>query len=447
MTENKHTEFKQKVTPELEKEVVAFLNSNEGGVIYIGIDKNGIPVGVNNADQEQLLIKDRLKTNILPSCLGLFDLIIEKKDNKEIIKIIVAGGYEKPYYIKKYGLSEKGAFIRIGSSAEPMPTRQIEQLFSKRIRNSIGNMKSPKQTLQFQQLHIYYQSIGKALNEQFARNLELVTEEGDYNYVAYLMNDINNISVKVARYQGLNRVELEESNEYGYESLIKATHQVLDKLNLENRTLTKITPKQRKEQRLWNAIALREAVINAFVHNDYTKEVAPKFEIFDDRLEITSYGSLPEGLSKDEFFEGYSIIRNKELMRIFKDLDLVEQLGSGIPRIIQAYAQDCFHFSENFLRVTLPSTESVTRIEQDTEQDTEQVTEQVRFLISSMADKKYSSAELMELVGIKHRPTFLYNYLQPALKSGLIALSIPDKPTSRNQKYYLTEKGKQNQKA
>lgn len=49
-------------------------------------------------------------------------------------------------------------------------------------------------------------------------------------------------------------------------------------------------------------------------------------------------------------------------MRIFKDLDLVEQLGSGIQRILQVYAQDCFHFSENFLRVTLPSTEAVTHI-------------------------------------------------------------------------------------
>lgn len=123
-------------------------------------------------------------------------------------------------------------------------------------------------------------------------------------------------------------------------------------------------------------------------------------------------------------------------MRIFKDLDLVEQLGSGIRRILQAYSQESFHFSENFLRVTLPSTESVTRIEQDTEQDTEQV----RLLISSMADKKYSTTELMELVGIKHRPTFLYNYLQPAIEAGLIALTIPDKPTSRNQKYYLTTK-------
>ena len=56
MTENKHIEYKLQVTPELEKEVVAFLNSNEGGIIYIGIDKSGNPLGVKYADQNQLLI-------------------------------------------------------------------------------------------------------------------------------------------------------------------------------------------------------------------------------------------------------------------------------------------------------------------------------------------------------------------------------------------------------
>src|SRR5690606_22436600 len=157
--------------------------------------------------------------NILPSSQARINLDVEKKEDKDNIEIIVDGGYEKTYYIKKNRLSEKNASISRGSSAEPMQTQQIYKHYSKRIQNCIGNMKSPKQTLQFQQLHIYYQSIGKALNEQFARNLELVTEEGNYNYVAYLMNDVNNISVKVARYQGLNRVELEESNEYGYESL------------------------------------------------------------------------------------------------------------------------------------------------------------------------------------------------------------------------------------
>lgn len=112
-------------------------------------------------------------------------------------------------------MSEKGAIIRIGSASEPMPTRQIEYLFSRRTRNSIAQMKSPKRELRFQQLHVYYQSIGKNLNEQFARNLELKNDDGDFNYMAYLLNDINNISIKVVRYSGLNRVNLVESNEYG----------------------------------------------------------------------------------------------------------------------------------------------------------------------------------------------------------------------------------------
>ena len=400
MIETKHIELKEKLTAELEREVVAFLNSNEGGAIYLGINKSGNVVGLEDIDQHQLLIKDRLKHNILPSCIGLFDIIVEKRDEKEIIKLIVAGGYEKPYYIKKYGLSEKGAFIRVGSSSEPMPTRQIEHLFSRRIRNSIGTMQSPKKHLQFQQLHIYYQSIGKALNEQFARNLELLNVDDNFNYVAYLMNDINNISVKVARYSGLDRVNLIESNEYGYESIIKATYQVLDKLNVENRTLTKITPIKREEKKLWNNIALREAVINAMVHNDYTREVAPKFEIFDDRLEITSYGSLPDGLSKDEFFNGVSLLRNKELMRIFKDLDLVEHLGSGIPRILQAYPKESFQFSENFLRVVFPSAEHASDVQAEDGLVDGLVVSQQKIVKLIGENPKVSKKEMAKIIGI-----------------------------------------------
>lgn len=154
-------------------------------------------------------------------------------------------------------------------------------------------------------------------------------------------------------------------------------------------------------------------------------------------MEITSYGSLPDGLSKSEFFEGYSIIRNKELMRIFKDLDLVEQLGSGIPRILQAYSKDSFDFSENFLRITLLSTEPVTRSEQDTEQDTMQVGELLKVFTGV-----HTREELQKMLDLANRDHFRKTYLQPAVEAGLVALTIPDKPTSRNQRYYLTEKGK-----
>lgn len=106
--------------------------------------------------------------------------------------------------------------------------------------------------------------------------------------------------------------------------------------------------------RLFEPVALREAVINAIIHNDYSYEGVPKFELFADRLEITSTGGIPQGLSEAEFFEGYSMPRNKELMRIFRDLDLVEQLGSGMPRILQAYPKTSFHFTDNFIRMVIP---------------------------------------------------------------------------------------------
>lgn len=296
MSENNRIEYKRQLTENLEKEVVAFLNYLGGGLIYIGIDQEGTVFEVQNSDLVQLQVKDRLKNNISPSCLGLFDVIEETLYGKRIIKIIVASGQERPYYIKKYGMSEKGAYIRKGSAAEPMTSKMIEDLFSKRIRNSIGKIKSPRNDLKFEQLHIYYNAIDKGLNKQFPKTLELLNEDQQFNYVAYLLADNNNVSVKVAKYAGIDRVDLIQSEELGFCSLIKATKQVLDKIEIENKTFTKITSKERNEKKQWNALALREAVINAFVHNDYTYELAPKFEIFSDRFEITSYGSLPQGL-------------------------------------------------------------------------------------------------------------------------------------------------------
>ncbi|PKR79544.1 transcriptional regulator [Brumimicrobium salinarum] len=356
MSETNRIEFKEKLTKEidLEKEVIAFLNYNEGGFIYIGIDKTGTVVGVEDIDGDMLKIKDRLKTNIIPSCMGLFDISSEEKDGKDIIKITVASGSEKPYYKRKYGMSEKGAYIRNGTAADPMPQKMIDELFAKRTKTSIGKIRSSRQDLTFEQLKIYYEGKGISLNKNFAKNLELLTEKGEYNYVAYLMADENGTSIKLAKYNGLTRVDLTENPDFGYESLIKATKQVLDKIEIENKSDTSITSAERVDKRPWSSIALREAILNAFVHNDYTTEVPPKFEIFDDRIEITSTGGLPNGLSKDEFFEGFSVPRNKELMRIYKDLDLVEQLGSGVPRILEYYGRECFKFSENFLRMTFP---------------------------------------------------------------------------------------------
>ena len=109
MSETNRIEYKRELTPELdiEKEVVAFLNYKEGGYIYIGIDKDGSTVGVNDVDDCMLRLKDRIKHNISPSAMGLFDIAEEQKDGRSIIKVTVASGIEKPYFKTKYGMTHE----------------------------------------------------------------------------------------------------------------------------------------------------------------------------------------------------------------------------------------------------------------------------------------------------------------------------------------------------
>ncbi|WGK70385.1 putative DNA binding domain-containing protein [Candidatus Haliotispira prima] len=356
--EDEGTEFKRELTDTFEKEVVAFLNSAKGGHIYIGVENDGTVIGVNDPDKLPLAITDRIKNNILPTTLGFFDVVTQDIQGKPVIRIIVTRGTEKPYYLKKYGLSPAGAHIRIGTGTQQLTTKLIDRLYASRTRNSLRNIPSPMAKLSFNQLKIYYDEKDLPVNEYFPENLDLYTPNGELNYVAYLLADENRVSIKVAKYAGTDKVDLMENEEYGYCSLIKATDRVLDKLEVENKTFTKITGGARRLQKsMIDRRALREALINAMVHNDYTCEVTPVVEIYADRLTITSYGGLISGLSKEEFFDGRSMVRNREIMRIYRDLKLVEQLGSGVDRILHAYSQDIFCFSENFLEVCFKFTE------------------------------------------------------------------------------------------
>lgn len=366
MSESNRIEYKRELSEGLEKEVVAFLNYHDGGVIYLGVGNTGEAIGIADPDAIQLAVKDRLKNNIQPSALGLFDVILEQRDEKYIIKIIVASGSEKPYYLRKFGMSEKGCSIRIGSASEPMPVRMIEELFARRTRNSISRIRSPRQDLSFEQLKIYYQEVGFALNDKFAANLELLIDDDAYNYAAYLLADQNGNSVQVAKYAGTDRIDLLDSKDYGFCSLVKTCKQILDRLEgVENRVVNKITPRERIRRPYWNSVALREAVINAIIHNDYSAELVPKFELFANRLEITSAGSVHAGQEQEDFFAGYSMPRNKTLMRVFKDLDMVEYLGSGMPRILKAYPRETYTFSSHFIRAAFPISREALELERE----------------------------------------------------------------------------------
>lgn len=399
--ENSRTEFKEVLNDKLEKEVVGFLTSN-GGDLYIGIANNGKIVGIDSdIDKLQLEIKDRIKYNIQPTTLGLFDIDVEQYENKKVLHITIASGPEKPYYLKKRGMTPEGCFIRIGSSCEPLDSKKIEELYTKRTKNSLRNIISPIQDLSFSQLKIYYEEKKYPINDNFLRQLDLYTQDGKYNYVAYLLSDNNSTSIKVATYSGNDAYDLIENEEYGRCSLIKATKTVIDKFDFINKTYSKITgDAERKEIKMFDRTAVREAIVNAIVHNKWQLENPPKFEIFNDHISITSTGGLPNNITEQEFLKGYSFPRNPELMRVFKDLDLVEQLGTGIIRILKVYDKDVYEFSDNFIRVNFKFNDSKC-ISNNIERSSIKLNETSKSILILIGNNNYITQEqMMEKLGL-----------------------------------------------
>lgn len=159
--EDVRNEFKVKLTDNLEKEVISFLNTS-GGNIFIGINDKGAIIGINgDIDLLQRTIKDRIKDNISPSTLGLFDVVVEEREDKKYIKVIVDRGSERPYYLKGMGMTPDSCFIRVGSSIQSMSDELISKEFSSRTRNSLKNITSPKQDLKFTQAKKCYRAANK----------------------------------------------------------------------------------------------------------------------------------------------------------------------------------------------------------------------------------------------------------------------------------------------
>ncbi|MCL2890863.1 MAG: putative DNA binding domain-containing protein [Methanomassiliicoccaceae archaeon] len=362
LTETENTEYKRRITEDIERTVIGYLNTS-GGELRIGIDPDGSVYGLDNYDEEARKFTDKVKNNISPSALGLFSVSPRMGNNgKAYLIITIAGGSEKPYYLKEFGMSPKGCFMRVGTQTMSMPQDMIETLFVRRSLHTLHNTSSPNQFLKFEQLKIYYNEMGFTVdNDNFLRSLGLYNDDGKFNYLAYLLADSNAVSVKIAQYAGTDKITLLHKTECGQCSLIKATKCMLSALDMYNKTGIEISS-TRKDTPMVDRIALREALMNAILHNDYVRGAYPVVEFFSDRVEVTSSGGLPLGLTKEDFFGGVSHPRNHELMRIFKDMDLCEQLGSGMRKIMEKYKPEDYRISENFVRASFKYNEHALEV-------------------------------------------------------------------------------------
>lgn len=193
-------------------------------------------------------------------------------------------------------------------------------------------------------------------------------------------------------------------------------------------------------------IALQELLVNALVHRDYFTSASIRILVFTDRIDIISPGHLPDSLTIDDIRRGKTNRRNPTLSEHAFRLLPYRGLGSGIPRALDEWPQieliDEVSGNQFTARVLRPKAQWKGGGEQATEQATEQVTEQVRRLIVALGQGDKGTKELMQLLDLKHRPSFLEGYLNPALWQGLVEMTQPDSPRSPTQKYRLTERGR-----
>lgn len=141
--------------------------------------------------------------------------------------------------------------------------------------------------------------------------------------------------------------------------------------------------------------------------------------------------------TREKFFGGYSYPRNKEIMRVFRDLEIVEPLGSGIPRTLEKYDRSIFNISPNFLRVVFPYAKPFENGRKGSV--TLEVTPEVRRLLAVLqGEMDRASLQASQSEG---RENFRLLYLRPGLEAGVIDMTIPDKPRSSKQKYRFTKKG------
>ncbi len=359
--ENEKTELKEIYTPDLKKEIIAFFNTN-GGVIYIGVTDDGQIVGVSNVDETALQITNSIRDSIKPDITIFINLEILQIENKDIIKITVEEGSRKPYYIGEKGLKSSGVYIRQGTSSANASEDAIRNMIKLSDGNSFELNRSLNQDLHFEVLENEFKLRKLEFGRVQQKNLFILSNDDMYTNLGLLVSDECKHSIKYAIFQGTDKSVFKDRKEFNG-SIFKQLNDVYDTINFYNGTSATFDKLIRVDERDYPEVAIREALLNAIVHRDYSFSGSIIINQYEDRLEFISLGGLVQGLSLDAIFYGASQPRNEKLANLFYRMRLIEAYGTGISKISDCYKNNhikpSFESAEGVFRVVLPNLNSI----------------------------------------------------------------------------------------
>ena len=349
MKETKKLEFKSDITNTFLKTVSAFANY-EGGQIKFGVADDGKVIGLKDPVQSCLDIENKINDTIRPQ--PQYELVVQESDKTVILT--VEAGRNKPYTYKSK------AYRRNETATIEVDELELTRLILQGKNINYEELPADNQELSFKILEKRAkQEIGiKSLNKDVLKTLNLYSDSDGYKQAAALLADENEFpGIDIARFGEsisiiLKRVTFE--HESVLEELEKAVRIYRDYYQYEE-----IQGIERKKVEKIPEEAFRETIANALIHRTWDVNAQIRVMMFDDRIEISSPGGLPTGISEEEYIKGnVSILRNPILGNVFYRLHIVEILGTGIVRIQEAYKysdkKPVFEIFDNSIKVILP---------------------------------------------------------------------------------------------
>lgn len=346
--ESKTLEYKESISKSFLKSVSAFANYGDGKIIF-GITDDLKIAGMSDPVQDCLRIENMVNDNLDP----LPEFFLETNADKTIT-LMVKEGLHKPY------LYHNKAYKRSDSSTIEVDRLELTRLILEGSNQSYEEQICVDQTLTFESLKkILMDTLNiNEFSTDTLKTLQLMNSEGKINNAGALFADQNH-------YKGIdivcfgdsideitNRITLEKI------SVLEQFHKALEVFRLYYE-IEKIDSTERKKIELIPQKAFREAIANALVHRLWDTKSHIKVSMFHDKIDISSPGTLPAGLSESEYLKGkVSLLRNPIIANVFFRLKYIEQFGTGIQRINETYKDSIlkpvYEVYENSISVILP---------------------------------------------------------------------------------------------
>ncbi len=356
--ENKTTEFKREYVEDIKNTIVAFANC-EGGTLYIGVNDDGKVCGIDNVDDTMLRVTNAIRDAVRPDITMFVECRNDVMDEKSIVCVTVRRGTARPYYLHGKGIRPEGVYVRQGASTVPATDAAILNMIKETSGDSYEAARSLNQNLTFNKAADFFKKRKVAFAKAQMRTLHLIGEDDTYTNLAFLLSEQCTHMIKLAVFEGSRKSVFKDRRELSG-SLLEQLEKAYDYINRYNRTRAEFSGLDRLDMRDYPPEAIREALLNAIVHRDYSFSAATLISIFEDRIEFVTVGGLVKGIALEDVMLGVSALRNQYLANIFYRLRLIEAYGTGILKINECYSdytvQPLIETTGNAFKITLPNT-------------------------------------------------------------------------------------------